>query len=73
MPRYEHVVARGHEVRLDEVCAHPGRQLVRRERVLGPVTRGAAVTDDQRPSLAAGCGTSLMPGIRYEVTVSVFM
>ena len=41
------------QVRLDEVGPHPGGELVRGERVLGPVPGRAAVADDQRPGPAA--------------------
>jgi hypothetical protein len=48
VPAHELAVARGHEVRLDVVRPLPRAQLVRRQRVLGPVARRATVADDQR-------------------------
>ncbi len=43
----QHAVARGHEVRLDEVRALLDRQRIRGQGVFGPVAAGAAVGDDQ--------------------------
>ena len=56
----EDAVPRDDEVGLDEVCAHLDRQLVRRERVLGPVSAGAAVGDDE----GHGDGSLPLPAAR---------
>ena len=45
----ERAVAGGDEVDVDGVGAHPDRELVGGERVLGPVAGGAAVPDDHDP------------------------
>ena len=48
MPRDQVTVARGDQVRLDVVRAHLDRKRVRRERVLGPIARCAAMRDHER-------------------------
>jgi len=48
VPADEHVVLRADQVGLHVVGTHSGRELVRREGVLGPVTGRPAVADDQR-------------------------
>jgi hypothetical protein len=48
VPRDEHAVLRAHEVRLDVVGPESRAELIRGERVLGPVARGAPVRDHER-------------------------
>ena len=48
MPGDQDPVPGDDKVRLDEVRPHLDGQLVRRERVLGPVPAGTAVGDDDR-------------------------
>jgi hypothetical protein len=52
VPADQHPVLGDHDVRLDEVGAHPGGQLVGGQGVFRPVAGGAAVAVDRR--LAGG-------------------
>src|SRR5262249_36236491 len=60
VPGDQHVVHGRTQVRLDEVGAHAGGQLIRGERVFGPVAGRAAMADDKRPravpALTGGAG-----------------
>ena len=51
----EDAVARRDEVGLDVVGAHPDRELVRGERVLGSVRARAAVADHEESSSSVVC------------------
>ena len=59
VPGHQHPVGRGDQVRLDEVGAHPGGQLVAGEGVLGALTGRAAVRDEQRGTSIGGSPVSV--------------
>ena len=62
VPGHQHVVPGRDEVRLDVVGAHPGGQLVRRQRVLRSVSRRAAMSDHHEVVVAPRVGEPNLGG-----------
>ena len=63
MPRDQVTVAGRDEIRLDVVGAHLDRERVRRERVLRPIARCAAMRDDERRlAVERAPGAECLPG-----------